>query len=187
MKSELRGCLTIKDEYGTTEAREMVEEVLRYLRATTESPFIAISLTIEGNDVPEAYVLHGEQMGEHQYVQRHRRADDTYWSVRTEQTLQWFVEELLYDLGQTHHTVDVELLDVMVARRQMEALDEEIRGSSVKEVFGETDRVDYNRWLAFDGVSPVPAFVHELTTDPVYDRQEAIKRGRESHEERLSS
>jgi hypothetical protein len=187
MKSQLRGGLTIKDDYGTDEARGMVEEVPRYLRATTESPFVAISLTVEGQDTPEAYVLHGEEMGEYQYVQRHRQMDDTHWSVRTEQTLQWFIEELLYDLGQTHHTIEVELLDLLVARRQMEALDEELRNASVEAVFGETDRVDYNRWLAFDGVSPVPPFVYELTTQPVYDREDAIKRGEASHSERLNS
>jgi len=187
MKSELRGGLTIKDDYGTDEARAMVEEVLQYLRATTESPFVAISLTIEGQDTPEAYVLHGEEMGEYQYVQRHQQHDmDSYWKAKTEHTLQWFIEELLYDLGQTHHTIDVELLDMLVARRQMEELDEEVRYASVNEVFGESEVVDYNRWLAFDGCSPIPAFVYELTTEPVYDRQAAIKRGEEAHAERLN-
>lgn len=188
MKTEQRGALTVKEEYATEEAREMIEEVLAYLRATTEYPFVAIAISHESDDHESAFVLHGEELGQYEYVERRTGfGGDCYWNCSREDTLQWLVEELIHRFGDAYHELEVELMDIAVARERLETRGETtLEHKSFEEVFGETDRTEYNRKRCFGSRSTIPRFARDLITEPFYDAVEAIEAAEEAHKEQFT-
>jgi len=172
MKSEYAGCMAVSTEFTTEHNATMAKQVMVYLRATLESPFVAVAVRPESVDDDRAYIIHGEEMGQYKFIQRNnvRHIDEPYWTARGSQPLQWMIEDLLKQFENCHGELEVELVDIAVAKHRLEKSDAEFENTTINDHFDETMRTDNNRKMAFSSVSALPNFIRELTTEPVYDK-----------------
>lgn len=181
MDSTYAGCLSIDENYAGAPARQVLEDVMEYLRQTLEFPFVAVVIR-DGNDEPQAVVTHGEEMGQYDLLQktdsRHASAE---WTATTGQPLQWVMEDLL---GVVSYRSWAQLADMAVIREEVE---EAACRRDGYEVVAETERVTFNRNRCFDGVSACPAWVAELQTEPVYETDAMRAAGERAHRERIGA